>query len=152
MKTKFNFYKWVKPWPKRIKLFIQFFIGLVITVLLILKFFSNLNEIANNLPEFLSFVKRDSVFRIVGNGLAYSAGIELSYMLFTKGPDEAVDPLILGFASAILIIISDNNLQPSYALALVVFVFSFAIYLLFYIRNYLLDQENEEDEEDQNED
>ena len=39
---------------------------------------------------------------IVSHGLAYAAGVELAYMLFTPGPDEAVEPLILGLAAAIL--------------------------------------------------
>lgn len=43
---------------------------------------------------------------LVGQALAYAAGIELAYMLFTPGPDEAVQPVILGIAAAVLIIVS----------------------------------------------
>jgi hypothetical protein len=43
---------------------------------------------------------------IVAKALAYSAGIDLAYMLLTPGPDEAIEPLILGLASAILFSIS----------------------------------------------
>lgn len=42
-------------------------------------------------------------------GLAFSAGLELAYMLFTPGPDEAIDPVILGLASLVLLVISVDN-------------------------------------------
>ena len=45
---------------------------------------------------------------LISHGLMYSAGIELCYMLFTDGPDEAIHPVILGLASAILLILSDE--------------------------------------------
>jgi hypothetical protein len=45
---------------------------------------------------------------IVGYGLALSAGIELAYMLFTPGPDEAVEPLIHACASAALLALSSD--------------------------------------------
>ncbi|MDX6022860.1 hypothetical protein SIL08_21510 [Scandinavium sp. V105_16] len=45
----------------------------------------------------------------VASALAISCGIQLAYMLITDGPDEAVDPLMLGIASTILLILSDSN-------------------------------------------
>jgi hypothetical protein len=36
-----------------------------------------------------------------------STAIELGYMLFTSGPDEAVEPLILGIAGAALLVLSE---------------------------------------------
>ena len=45
----------------------------------------------------------------VAAALAISCGIQLAYMLITDGPDEAVDPLMLGVASTILLILSDSN-------------------------------------------
>ncbi len=44
--------------------------------------------------------------RIVSYGLGISAGIEMAYMLFTPGPDEAVEPVILGLASTLLYVLS----------------------------------------------
>ena len=46
---------------------------------------------------------------IVGRGLAYSAGLDLAFMLFTPGPDEAIDPVIVGLAATILITISNQS-------------------------------------------
>ena len=45
--------------------------------------------------------------RIVAIGLALAAVVELTYTLFTDGPDEALDPLILGLSSFLLLKISN---------------------------------------------
>jgi hypothetical protein len=42
----------------------------------------------------------------IGIGLAAAAAIELAYTLFTDGPDEALDPLMLGLASTLLLKLS----------------------------------------------
>ena len=38
-----------------------------------------------------------------GVGLAAAAALELAYTLFTPGPDEALDPLMLGLSATILL-------------------------------------------------
>lgn len=58
--------------------------------------------IASNLLKIKSLV-------FVANALALSCGFQLAYMLVTKGPDEAVEPIMLGIASAILLILSDSS-------------------------------------------
>lgn len=50
--------------------------------------------------------KELKTLEIVAKALAYSAGVDLAYMLLTPGPDEAIEPLILGLASALLFSIS----------------------------------------------
>ena len=69
---------------------------------------------------------------IVGYGLALSAGIELAYMLFTPGPDEAVEPLIHASASAALLVLSSDLDSWQAILTLVVLIAS--IGGLFWIR------------------
>jgi hypothetical protein len=39
----------------------------------------------------------------VGLGLAIAAAIELAFTLFTDGPDEALDPLMLALSAAIIL-------------------------------------------------
>jgi hypothetical protein len=46
---------------------------------------------------------------LVGHALAYSAGIELAYTLFTPGPDEALDPVLMGLAAAALLAFAQIN-------------------------------------------
>jgi hypothetical protein len=47
-----------------------------------------------------------TVLRTVGEALAFSAAIDLAYMLFTPGPDEAVEPVIVGIAATVMILVS----------------------------------------------
>jgi hypothetical protein len=69
--------------------------------------------------------------KLVSWGLMYAAGIELAYMLFTDGPDEAVHPVILALASTILLILSDGN--DDWRDAAIVPLLTLSIGLLFYI-------------------
>lgn len=70
--------------------------------------------------------------------------MELAYTFFTKGPDEALDPLILGVSSFTLIALSEidpprlktTDAIPTSLLAL-------AIVLLFLARRFLLEAEDE---------
>lgn len=59
-------------------------------------------------PGFVSAILQIKTLVYVANALALSCGFQLAYMLVTKGPDEAVEPIMLGIASAILLILSDN--------------------------------------------
>ena len=43
------------------------------------------------------------VLNLTGDALAAAAAVELVYTLFTKGPDEALDPLMLGLSAAALL-------------------------------------------------
>lgn len=49
----------------------------------------------------------------IGVGLAAAAALELAYTLFTPGPDEALDPLMLAVAAALLIQIARIEQTPS---------------------------------------
>jgi len=46
------------------------------------------------------------IFHMVAGGLAVVAAIELAYTLFTPGPDEVVNPLMLGVSSVFLFQVS----------------------------------------------
>src|SRR5690242_7990549 len=46
------------------------------------------------------------ILKDIGEILAFSAALDLAYMLFTPGPDEAVDPVIVAIAAAMLILVS----------------------------------------------
>ncbi|AFJ98430.1 hypothetical protein QMS71_07815 [Cronobacter sakazakii] len=59
--------------------------------------------------EAIYFIIHFSTLKYVASALAISCGIQLAYMLVTEGPDEAVEPIMLGVASGILLILSDAN-------------------------------------------
>lgn len=66
----------------------------------------------------------------VSLALAISCGIQLAYMLVTHGPDEAFEPVMLGIASAVLLILS--KIEPDewtvrYALGILIMIICIAI-------------------------
>lgn len=46
-----------------------------------------------------------------GVGLAAAAALELAYTLFTPGPDEALDPLMLALSATILLKLSESSIS-----------------------------------------
>jgi hypothetical protein len=48
----------------------------------------------------------------IAYALAVAAAIELAYTLFTPGPDEALDPLMLGLSSALLVLVTREGSSP----------------------------------------
>ena len=59
----------------------------------------------------ISHIRHIKTLTYVANALAISCGLQLAYMLITDGPDEAVEPIMLGIASVILLILS--TIEPS---------------------------------------
>jgi len=59
---------------------------------------------------------------LVSSGLTYAAGIELCYMLYTREPDEAVNPVVLGLASVVVLRVAHDptTLQEGLFIALLV--------------------------------
>lgn len=54
----------------------------------------------------------DATLKIIGSALAVAAAVELAYTLFTPGPDEALDPLMLGLSAGLLLLISEEAIKP----------------------------------------
>jgi hypothetical protein len=79
---------------------------------------------------------------VIAAALAIAAAIELAYTLFTPGPDEALDPLMLGLSSGILLLVTSSKLRPVWQFAAVL-LGVLALGVLFLIRRYLLGQEQE---------
>lgn len=68
------------------------------------------NELRSS-SSYVAYLLEIKTLVYVAAALAVSCGIQLAYMLITDGPDEAVEPLMLGIASTILLILSDSNAQ-----------------------------------------
>lgn len=85
------------------------------------------------------------IFAVTAAGLAVAAAFELAYTLYTPGPDEALNPLLLGLSSAFLLLASKNDRldwQFGFAAAFV----AAALYGLFRIRErFALADEDEPD-------
>lgn len=132
-------YKGRRALAESVKVRVQMLIGLLIFITLLAKIVLYLCPIEEYKFHLLNDIQGKTTLSLVAIGLAYSAGIELAYMLFTPGPDEAIDPLILGLSSAALLIISNTN-TVSWEEVLAVAVFSAVIVGLFWVRNRLLNQ------------
>lgn len=110
-----------------VKVLLQMLIGAGIVLLLALKlvdrYFDGL-ALIRRLPHLANTLSVGTL-DLVGRGLAYAAGVELACMLFTPGPDEAIEPLIAGLASAILLAISnlgDPKLEAAATIGLYVVI------------------------------
>lgn len=79
----------------------------------------------------------------IGDALLVATAIELAYMLFTKGPDEAVNPPLMALAAAILLTLGNvDGIQPNATRALEIIVYVAAIAVLLWLRKkYNLDQD-----------
>jgi hypothetical protein len=89
-----DIYDVVEPFAHRIKAIFQMVIAIVAVCVVGWQFLN-------------SFPTRTEATTLlldgIGIGLAAAAVVELAYTLFTSGPDEALDPLMLGLSAAILI-------------------------------------------------
>jgi len=127
---------------KRLQMLVQKGIFITLTIVLIIK---GLYEIAQtfhivsvrdnyqNLKEAMTFsehILAINTLQYVAKALAVSCGIQLAYMLVTDGPDEAVDPLMLGIASAILLVLSSTT-DWDFSHAVVIFLLVITIPLLY---------------------
>lgn len=82
---------------------------------------------------------------VIASALAVAAAIELAYTLFTPGPDEALEPLMLGLSSGILFLISEPTSQDLSVSAQfsAVLLGVLALGVLFFIRSVFLRDDDE---------
>ena len=98
-------YHKAKPWAYGIKVFLQMIVGVGAVI-----------DIAWHVERSVSTHKGAAPFApnimtsvaVIASALAVAAAIELAYTLFTPGPDEALEPLMLGLSSGILFLITEN--------------------------------------------
>nr|WP_294501412.1 hypothetical protein [uncultured Rhodopila sp.] len=121
---------WLKKPMEYVKITAQMAVGLILLKMLGTRFI--FGEAFGWEPSDLARAfDQHGVLAMVSRGLAYSAGIELAFMLFTPGPDEAIEPVIIGIAAAILMLVSgDISLRSGLAVA----VLGAAMGGLFYLR------------------
>lgn len=119
-------------YAEKFKNLLQLLIAIGIIIVLGIKLLYHADRIFEldwiTFPKYLIIILRLPALDLVAKALAYAAGIDLAYMLLTPGPDEAIEPLILGLASAILYSISnigDPDLRLAAEIGLYVVILSF---------------------------
>jgi hypothetical protein len=134
-------YRKSKPWAHGVKVLLQISVGIGAVVVIIWNVVHSFPIHANS-----SLLASDIavIVQLIAYALAIAAAIELAYTLFTPGPDEALDPLMLGLSSGILLLITntDNN-QSSITQFSGVLIGVIALAALFLIRHYLLDDHDQ---------
>ena len=122
-------YDIVGLWPKRIKAFLQMLVGLGAIVRIAHQ------SIAHSDGSLVQV--QDVALSHIGLALSIAAAIELAYTLFTPGPDEALDPLMLGLSAALILQLGRvDNFNWTQALAAL--LYTGALGGLFAVRKYLL--------------
>jgi hypothetical protein len=137
--AKHPLYDIMEPYAEAVKIVLQMFIGTGLAVLISLKLLNHLG-IGFAVPFLTEQVYSRPTLDIVGLSLGYSSALELAYALFTEGPDEAVEPLIMGLAAALLVVVSEIppiDLIRSIGVALLVT----ALAGLFLIRRFFIQPE-----------
>jgi hypothetical protein len=90
-------------------------------------------------------VIQETVLGTIGVGLAVAAAIELAYTLFTHGPDEALDPVMLAVSAALILQLGKvDKFQWQDALAALLYIG--VLGGLFAVRKYLADKEDPDEE------
>jgi hypothetical protein len=133
------YYRFWGPVALRVKIILQMMIGTIVAILLMMKLASHLTEVYKwldaNLGFMMDFAWRETTLTIVSKGLAYSAGLDLAYMLFTEGPDEAFDPVVLAMASGIMLLASEEKIPWENSVG--IFVLAVSMGILFLVRERL---------------
>lgn len=129
----------VRAYVKPIKTVLQMLIGLGIVSFVVIRLMSAFINPEQPLSSF-------NILADVSIALSFAAAIELAYMLFTPGPDEAVDPIILGIAALILSVAAradgkvDNDPDGLLSIAVGIGILVIALAILFAVRARFLDK------------
>jgi len=113
-------------------------IGLTVLIMLIPDAVSGFKFLITSQVSNLNHLFLQHALQIVSFGLAISAGIEMAYMLFTPGPDEAVEPVILSLAAATLYglsVIDFSHEASFYKYSILIGTFVLSMGLLFFIKD-----------------
>lgn len=133
-----DLYHVADPPAQWIKALVQMLIGVgTVIALIVLIWFPHIRN--GGVAEF--------ALRIVAIGLALAAVVELTYTLFTDGPDEALDPLILGLSSFLLLKISDPKTGLTLGNAGTIILFIAALAALFIVREVFIERPKRSREE-----
>ncbi len=116
-----------------LKVFLQMLVGIAAVIIIVISLVNDMR----------SGMSAESVARhtlaIIAASLAVAASLELAYTLFTDGPDEVIDPLMMGVSATLLFLVSTlTALTWTAGVAIVLFASTLA--LLFAIRQRFIDK------------
>jgi len=125
-------YEHLKEPAQGVKVLLQMIVGVLGSAAVIV---AVILDIHNGKPAM--FMEQHALV-VIAVSLAVAASLELAYTLFTPGPDEAIDPLMLGISAVFLYIVSkQDNLTWTAGISVVLFAVTLAV--LFWIRQRFID-------------
>jgi hypothetical protein len=105
---KYCLYTKFEPIALNTKIFCQMLIGGGIILLILIEMYNIVFSAHKINYKFVEYLTQMPIFEMLSKGLAAATGIELGYMLFTDGPDEAIQPVLMAIASFIIYRLSLN--------------------------------------------
>jgi hypothetical protein len=81
------------------------------------------------------------VLAVIAVSLAVAASLELAYTLFTPGPDEAIDPLMLGISAVFLYLVSKQE-EFTWTIGVAATLFAVTLGILFAVRQRFIDDDD----------
>jgi hypothetical protein len=121
-------------WPaETVKIIAQMVVGFSIAVIIVIKEYGKFS--GHYILPLPNYIVEISVLQLVAKGLEVSAGFELAYMLFTPGPDEAIEPVLLGLAAALLLAVSHTPMD--WKEGLLILLLAIALTVVFIVRQAL---------------
>lgn len=140
-------YDWAEPSAGALRVIIQMVIGFLIAAYVVLSAYNFIPKTVTwNAYRALNYEEETrSLLGAIGYGLVLSAGIDLSYMLFTEDLDEAVNPLIVALSAASIILLSGADFKNSWQTSLALAIMVSAISALFWVRKTFLKKNRSEE-------
>lgn len=137
-----SLYQKLEAPASKIKTALQMLVGLILALYVLGRL---IYEGIHNPAYILETFPAADLLTPIAAALFIATAFELAFLLFTEGPDEAIQPLILGVAAAFLLIISkvgDNNYDPAdWYLVVLAVLLALILFLLFRLRKHYEDHQ-----------
>jgi hypothetical protein len=128
-----HLYAWIAPKARFIKAIVQMLIGAIAVVRLGAMTWHGKAWWSPHFPA-----AGDSL-TLIGAALAAATVVELAYTLFTDGPDEVLDPLMLGISSFLIIELSSSTTHIGWGTGFGLLLCAITLGLLFTIRRHFIE-------------
>lgn len=128
-------YAVLQPWAYAFKIALQMLIGIGALAGL---FWAIVHAQGNYHKSTTWQSETDLIIYIITAALSAAGAVELAYTLYTPGPDEALDPLMLGLSAGILLVITRSDIAVGWQFIGVVLGI-ISLWILFKIRHRFID-------------
>lgn len=129
-----HLYARIAPKAKLLKAVIQMYIG-ILAVIRLDAYMRHGRTWWN-----LHFADADHSLALIGRALAAATVVELAYTLFTDGPDEVLDPLMLGISAFLIIELGKTETSISWGTGLGLLLAAIALGILFAVRQRFIEE------------